>query len=78
MIEFHLKKEDLITLDIILGFRKVNGEDLELMVSFMREHIDNSVVVCNRCDTQIRFAHKRVVKWSDLNEIKINRLRYGK
>lgn len=78
IMEFNLEKDDLIILDTILGYKKVGTEELKIMVEFMRKHVDAGTTVCTRCPTQIRFAHKKLVNWTNTNELKINELRYGK
>lgn len=75
---FNLLKKELKILDEILGYRKVGVDELTNMVNFARKHIDATTNVCSRCPSEIRFLHKRIVSWSNTNEEKINKLRYGK
>lgn len=77
-MDFKLQKEDLVLLDTILGYKKVGSAEVKVMVDFMRIHIDERISICDTCPTQIRFAHRKLRKWVNHNEVKINELRYGK
>ena len=74
---FKLIKEELKTLDTLLSLRKVGTTEVDMMVEFMRKHVDERTNICTKCPTQIRFAHKSLVRWANNNEVDIDKLRYG-
>jgi len=70
-----ITKEIIEQMDSVLKAR-VNVKDLEM---FIRNNIDPKCKgICSRCQTQIRYAQRRVRKWAELNKEEISKIRNGK
>lgn len=56
--------ETLISLMEILNMKRVGKKEVYIIENFLRENVDSSASICNHCPGQIRFGHKRVIKWA--------------
>lgn len=63
-----ITKADNEILQKVLYLTKANNSDVKLMQEFMIKYIDPNVHICLHCGGQIRFAHKRLLKWYEQNK----------
>ena len=63
-----MNKQDYNTLKEILRFTRAGSGEAQIIMDFVRKHIDSKMVFCLRCSTQIRLAHRKVKLWYEANK----------
>jgi hypothetical protein len=51
----------------LLVMKSMGGDDIILMESLIRKYIDGKCKICRHCPAQVKFAHKRLTSWWELN-----------
>lgn len=62
-----MTQEEKELLKEVLAYNIVDGAKLNNIKYFMTNYVDDKTHVCGHCKAQIRFAHKRVIKWAERN-----------
>lgn len=58
-------------LRVVVGYTKVSGMELNNIKYFINNYIDTSMSVCSHCKSQIKFAHKKLMRWYEKNKDEI-------
>jgi len=66
-----MTNEEKELLSKVLKYTYASGDKLKNIRYFIKNYIDDKMHVCGHCKAQIRFAHKRVIKWFERNKAEI-------
>lgn len=66
--------EDVQLLNEIKSYKRASKEEVKKMQYFMTNFIDAKAHICPHCSGQIRFSHKRIINWSNINAGLINKV----
>ncbi len=72
--------DDVLLMDEIIEWTTVSKQRVKVIERLIRTYFDDSCRVCSHCGSQIKFAHKRLVKWwqnyePPLDTLKLSELR---
>ena len=71
-----MTKQDVYTLDAILGYKEVDNNKIATMENFIKKFIDNKAHICRHCSAQIRYHFQQIQKWAQKNHNMIETARY--
>jgi adenine deaminase len=55
--------EDIIKIKEVVKWTKITSKQVRELEALIKKYFDETCNVCGHCPAQIKYAHKRLVKW---------------